>query len=158
MRSLALNLVMAVIWLFLQSEPTLRDFAAGSALGFALLYLFRPVLKSDDYVRRVLAASLFGLVFIREFLVSCGELFYYTLFVPTSRLRPEFIIYDVSGMTRLEILLLSHCISLTPGTNTVDISQDFTRLYLHALDCPDPETVRRKIDTTLKQAILAFTR
>lgn len=158
MRSLALNLAMAIIWLFLQSEPTLRDFVVGCLLGFGLLYIFRPVLRSDDYIRRVLAASLFILVFAREFVLSCGELIYYTLFVPVKRLRPEFMIYDVSGMSRMEILLLSHCISLTPGTNTVDISEDFSRLYLHVLDCPDAEVVRRKIDKTLKRAILAFTR
>lgn len=158
MHSLALNLILAVIWLFLQSEATLRDFVVGSVLGFGLLALFRPVLRSDDYVRRVLAAAAFTWVFAREFVVSCLELIYYTLFVPASRLRPEFLIYDVRGMNRVEILMLSHCISLTPGTNTVDVSQDFTRLYLHVLDCPDPEAVRRKIDNTLKRGILAFTR
>jgi multicomponent Na+:H+ antiporter subunit E len=58
----------------------------------------------------------------------------------------------------MEILLLSHCVSLTPGTCTVDISHDFTRLYLHVLDCPDPAAVRAGIDKTLKRGILAFTR
>jgi multisubunit Na+/H+ antiporter MnhE subunit len=158
MRSLALNLMMAVIWLFLQPAPTLRDFLLGALLGFALLFVFRPILRSEDYVRRMVAAGAFALVFLREFIVSCVELMYYALFVPVSRLRPEFLIYDVAGLTRTEILLLSHCISLTPGTNTVDISQDFSRLYLHVLDCADAEAVRAKIDQTFKRGILAFTR
>lgn len=158
MRSLALNLMMAVIWLFLQTEPTLTGFLLGALLGFGLLFVFRPILRSEDYVRRVVAAGAFALVFLREFIVSCAELMYYALFVPVSRLRPEFLIYDISGLTRMEILLLSHCISLTPGSNTVDVSQDFTRLYLHVLDCNDAEAVKRKIDETFKRGILAFTR
>jgi len=158
MRSMALNLMMAVIWLFLQPVPSLSGFLLGALLGFGLLFLFRPILRSEDYVRRVVAASTFAMVFSREFIVSCAELMYYALCVPVSRLQPEFLIYDISGMTRMEILLLSHCISLTPGTNTVDVSQDFNRLYLHVLDCPDAEAVRRKIDLTFKRGILAFTR
>jgi multicomponent Na+:H+ antiporter subunit E len=158
MRSLLLNLLLAVIWLLLQSEPSLAGFAVGYALGFGLLLLFQPLLNSGDYTRRMLAGAAFAGVFLREFLLSCLHLVRLTLFTPVSRLRPDFIIYDVSGLTRTEILLLSHCVSLTPGTNTVDISQDFQRLYLHVLDCPDPVAVRDSIDRTLRRGILAFTR
>ncbi len=157
MRSLVLNVLVATIWLLLQTQPTLLDFSVGAALGFLLLFLFRPVLRSGDYVRRVIAANVFVLVFAWEFVRACVQLIRLTLFVPVDRLRPDFLIYDVAGLTRLEILLLSHCVSLTPGTSTVDISHDFTRLYLHALDCPDPAAIRAEINT-LKQGILAFTR
>jgi multisubunit Na+/H+ antiporter MnhE subunit len=158
MRSLLLNLLVAVIWLLLQSEPSIFAFLVGFALGFGLLALFKPVLASADYVRRMLAGLAFVALFLKEFLRACWQLIRLTLFTPTSRLRPDFVIYDVSGMTRVEILLLSHTVSLTPGTNTVDISHDFKRLYLHVLDCPDPAEVRRSIDETLKRGILAFTR
>jgi multisubunit Na+/H+ antiporter MnhE subunit len=158
MRSLLLNLLLAVIWLLLQAEPSLAAFAAGFVLGFGLLWLFRPLLGSEDYVRRMLAGCAFLGVFLREFAVSCWQLVRHTLFTPAARLRPDFIIYDVSGLTRTEILLLSHCVSLTPGTNTVDISADFQRLYLHVLDCPDPAAVRAGIDRTIRRGILAFTR
>jgi multicomponent Na+:H+ antiporter subunit E len=158
MRSLVLNVMVAVIWLLLQTSPTLLDFAIGSSLGFLLLFLVRTVLNSGDYVRRVIAANVFVGIFAWEFLRACGQLIRFTLFVPTARLRPDFIIYDVSDLNRMEILLLSHCVSLTPGTCTVDISHDFTRLYLHVLDCPDPAAVRAGIDKTLKRGILAFTR
>jgi multicomponent Na+:H+ antiporter subunit E len=158
MRSLALNLIVSVIWLLLQSEPSLVSFATGYVVGFGLLYVFQPVLDSQDYTRRMLGAVRFAGLFAREFTVACLQLMRYILFVPVGRLRPEFIIYDVTGLSRLEILLLSHCISLTPGTNTVDISHDFTRLYLHVLDCPDANEVRAGIDRTLRRGILAFTR
>lgn len=158
MRSLLLNLLLSVIWLLLQTEPSLTGFATGFALGFGLLALFRPVLDSGNYVRRMLAGAAFTGVFLREFVMACAQLIRLTLLTSAGRLRPDFIIYDVSGLTRVEILLLSHCVSLTPGTNTVDISRDFTRIYLHVLDCPDPAAVRASIDGTIRRGILAFTR
>jgi multicomponent Na+:H+ antiporter subunit E len=90
--------------------------------------------------------------------LACAQLFRLTLFARMSRLQPGFLIFDVSDLNRVEILLLSHTVSLTPGTNTVDISQDFKRLYLHVLDCRDPDAVRTGIERTLKRGILAFTR
>lgn len=158
MRSLVLNVLVAVIWLLLQAQPSLGAFLAGFVLGFGLLALFQPVLDSRRYVRRVLAALGFVGVFGREFLRACIDLVRLTLFKRSADLRPCFLIYDVSGLTRLEVLLLSQCISLTPGTNTVDISHDFSRLYLHVLDCRDAADVRADIDRSLRRGLLAFTR
>lgn len=158
MKSLLLNLLVAVIWLLLQEAQSLRHFAFGFALGFVLLAIFRQVLGSQSYVRRMLAGLRFSWVFAKAFVSSCSELIRTILFVPVSRLRPAFIEYDVSSLTKAEILLLSHCISLTPGTNTVDVAPDFSHLKLHVLDCPDADAVRRSIDETLLQGILAFTR
>jgi multicomponent Na+:H+ antiporter subunit E len=158
MRSLSLNLLLAAVWLFLQSEPSVAAFAAGFALGFGLLALFQPILGSADYIRRMLGAGLFLGVFLREFLRACAQLIWLAVATPVGRLRPDFVEYDVTGLTRPEVLLLSHCISLTPGTNTVDISPDFRCLRLHVLDCPDPDAVRASIDRTLRRGILAFTR
>lgn len=158
MRSFVLNLLVATIWLLLQPSPVILDFVIGYAIGFGLLVLFRPVIESHDYVRRSLAALVYVGVFTVEFLRSCGQLVHLALFVPTRRLRPGFIRYDVAGLSRFEILLLSHSISLTPGTNTVDISPDFTELHLHVLDSPDAASVRDAIDRNLRRRILAFTR
>lgn len=158
MRSLILNLLVAAIWLLLQPAPTLMDFFVGFALGFLLLVLFRPVINSHGYVRRMIAAWTFVGLFSRDFLISCGQLVHLSLFVPTSRLRSGFMQYDVAGLSRTEILLLSHCISLTPGTNTVDISPDFRCLHLHVLNYADEQAVRTSIDRNLRRGILAFTR
>jgi len=157
-RSLLLNVLVALIWLLLQPAPSIAGLLFGFAIGFGLLALFRPVLDSGDYVRRVLAGIWFGVVFTREFLLACLQLVRLILFVPSERLRPAFLIFDISDLSRVEILLLSHVVTLTPGTSTVDISADFKRLYLHVLDCPDPEAVRAEIERTLKRGILAFTR
>jgi multicomponent Na+:H+ antiporter subunit E len=158
MRSLAINLLVAVCWLLLQAEATLVGVVVGLVLGFGMLALFRDVVGSQDYVRRVTAAGWFLIVFAREFLLACKQLFRAALWLPRSRLAPRIIIYDTAGLSKLEALLLSHAISLTPGTTTVDISPDFRHFTLHVLECHDPDAVREGIDRTLKRGLLAFTR
>ena len=58
----------------------------------------------------------------------------------------------------MEILLLSHAISLTPGTATVDVEDNFRTLRLHTIDSRDLEATRRGIRDNLERRILAFTR
>jgi multisubunit Na+/H+ antiporter MnhE subunit len=158
MKSFALNLLLAVIWLLLAAEPTFAMFVLGLLVGFALIALFPRVLDSDGYVRRVVALGRFALVFLREFVVANANVVGIVLFRSPAALHPNFITYDVTGLTRLEILLLSYCISLTPGSTTVEVTDDFRTLVLHALDAQDPAAVRAQLDRVIKDGILRFTR
>jgi multicomponent Na+:H+ antiporter subunit E len=158
MRSLGINLAIAVMWLLLSATPSVAAFAIGFVAGFVLLALFRPVLDSGDYVRRSLAFLTFLVRFAGEFLVANAKVACVVLFRRRASLRPDFVRYDIADLSRGEILLLSYCVSLTPGTTTVEISDDFKRLTFHALDADRPDELRAQIDRTLKQTILAFTR
>lgn len=158
MRAFVINLVVAIIWVLLQAEPTMVVFATGWIVGFALLVLFGPIIGSQGYVRRAFGVGRYAVVFLAAFVASCWQLIAISLTRPVRRLQPRIITYDVRGLTQLEVLLLSHSISLTPGTTTIDIDAARGRLVLHALDAPDPEELRRGIDRTLRRGILAFTR
>jgi multisubunit Na+/H+ antiporter MnhE subunit len=158
MISLVINLVISVIWMLLDREMSVLGFAIGFVIGFAMIWLFQPVLQSRNYVRRVLGAVRFIAIFSRAFLASCWSIGRAALFGSIDSLEPRLISYDVRGLSRFEIFLLSHCISLTPGTTTVDISDDLSTFILHVLDTNDPDEVRRDIDKTFRQGILAFTR
>jgi multicomponent Na+:H+ antiporter subunit E len=158
MIALGLNLTIAVMWLLLNQTPTAVGFVVGYGIGFALVAAFRSLISGENYVRRSIAFVLFLLVFTREFLVANIKVAGAVLFRSRETLHPNFITYDVTGLTRPEILLLSYCISLTPGTTTVDVTPDFNTLVLHALDADQPDQARAEIDRTLKRSILAFTR
>lgn len=158
MRSFAIHLIIAVIWLLLSAAPSPAVFAVGFIIGFVILALFRPVLGSEVYVRRCVAFVLFLLLFIKEFVVANVKVAGTVLFRTRESLHPNFITYDVTDLNPLEILLLSYCITLTPGTTSVDIAEDFNTLIVHALEADDSDAIRRGIDRTLKTAILRFTR
>jgi multicomponent Na+:H+ antiporter subunit E len=158
MTSFVLNLIIAIMWLFLSREQTMVSLLIGFLIGFGLLALFAPVLGSGDYVRRGVALVRFLLVFFREFILSNLAIAKAILTRPRESIRPNFVTYDVSDMRRMEILLLTHCITLTPGTTTVEVSKDFKTILIHCFDVEDAEAVRRQIERRLKRNILRFTR
>jgi len=80
------------------------------------------------------------------------------LFVPRSQITPELFSYDVSGMTKGEILILTHCITLTPGTITVAVDEEKDALLIHCLDYSDPAKTEASITRLLKGSIMRFTR
>lgn len=158
MKSLVLNLVLAVIWLFLSPEPSLSTFFIGLVLGFALLAAFHSVHSSLDYIRRTFAFFRYLVVFTREFLVANLLVLRAVLFQKNSDLYPNFMTYDVTGLSDLEIMLMYYCISLTPGSAAVSLTDDSRTMIIHVFDARDPDEVRRQLDTVLKAGILAFTR
>jgi multicomponent Na+:H+ antiporter subunit E len=136
----------------------MTDFVLGYGLGFLFLAIFQGVLDSHDYVRRTWALGRFVLVFLREFFVANISVLQIVLFKSRDSLYPNFFTLDVTGMRPFEILILTYCITLTPGTTSVEIEDEFKTLIVHALDSKDPEAVRQRINRTLKDAILRFTR
>lgn len=152
-----INIMLAVLWLFLHGGG-LVNFIAGFVIGFILLYLFQAILQSRSYVRRVLAFFRFVGVFLVEFIKSNLIIAARVLWSPVEDIHPNFITFDVTGMNRWEIFLLSQCITLTPGTTSVDLINDDRTLVVHAFDADDPDEVREHIETSLKSAILRFCR
>lgn len=158
MIAFTINLAVALVWFFLGEEPDGSRLLVGYLLGFGLVRLFRGVLRDESYTRRTIALVVFLAVFARELLVSNLQLARVVLFRRIDTLVPAVFLYSTEGLRKFEILLLSHCITLTPGTSTIDIENDFRELRLHALDGSDPDAVRAGIKTHLEARILAFTR
>lgn len=109
-------------------------------------------------LRRILRLVLFGVLFVRALVISNLQMARIVLFRPVRDLAPDFVVYPIAGLTRFEVLILSHCITLTPGTTSVEISEDLTVLTVHALDAADPAAVRESIKQDLEAPLLAWTR
>ena len=158
MFSLILNVLIAVMWLLLSSEPNIATFVIGFLMGIGMLTLFRDVLPREQYLKRVTGFVRFGFIFLREFVVANLDMAHTVLFQSKEDLHPNFITLDVSGLKRWEILLLTQCVSLTPGSTSVNISDDFQTVLIHALGADNSEMLRRQINNNLKQPILEFSR
>lgn len=64
---------------------------------------------------------------------------------------------DVEG--DFSVTLLANVISLTPGTLTLDVSDDKRVLYIHSMyGGDDPDAVRREIKSGLERRVLEVTR
>jgi len=100
----------------------------------------------------------FLLVFLYCFLLANYRLFIAIFTLPKSKITPGFVRYDIADLTSVEMLILSHCITLTPGTTSVEISKDHPTFLIHAFDVSNPHKVIHEIDYPLKKALLRFTR
>lgn len=107
---------------------------------------------------RALGLALFCFCFTKELLLANIAVARTVLFQPRSALAPGFVTYDLRGLTSFEIVVLTHCITLTPGTTSVEVSADQNTLLVHALDARDPDGVRASIRAGLEAPLLRWTR
>lgn len=64
---------------------------------------------------------------------------------PRLALRPALIAYPLGVTSDAEITLLANLITLTPGTLSVDVSDDRRLLFIHVLDLADRAAAERAI-------------
>lgn len=117
-----------------------------------------PSTTTHSWPARVLGFLLFIVHFTRELVMSNIAIAKSVLFQKNTDLAPGFVIYPIKGLSRFEILVLTHSITLTPGTASVMISDDFTELTVHAFDVRDPDAVCASIKSGLEKPLLAWTR
>ena len=153
-----LNLAIALIWFFLGDRPSGARLLIGFVIGFGVIHLFARALPAQTYTRRVAAFVVFVLIFLRELIVSNLQLAWIVLTRDPATLRPAIFTYPVEGLHPLEILVLSHCLTLTPGTATIDIEDNFRVLRIHVIHAEDIEAVRAQIRRNIENRLRAFTR
>lgn len=152
-----LNLVLAVVWQAVSGDFSLGGLMVGLVLGYAALWVARPLYGDTAYFRRVGGGIGFLLYFLKELVVSSLRVAY-DVVTPPIHARPGVIRVPLEARTDLEIMLLANLISLTPGTLSLDVSGDRRTLYLHAMFIQDPDAVRLEIKQGLERRLLELMR
>ncbi|MEM1282380.1 MAG: Na+/H+ antiporter subunit E [Chlamydiota bacterium] len=153
-----INMIIALFWSVLVRDVSLFQVILGYLIGLVLLSIYSIVVKQLDYTRRFWAFLQFAVIFLYAFIKANIEVAVIILFVPKSKINPSTFSYDTSSLSKMETLLLSHVISLTPGTITVDVSPSNSSLLIHSLHFIDPVQTEKEITNQYKKKILRFTR
>jgi len=151
------NVLLALVWTMLTGDMTFSNLVVGFLLGFVVLLFPQSGSAQGGYGRMVIAGIAFGLFFLRELTVS-GLRVAYDVVTPTLSAKPGIIAIPLTVETDFEITTLANTITLTPGTITLDISEDHKVLYVHAMYAEDPELVRRQIIEGLERRVLELNR
>lgn len=69
------------------------------------------------------------------------------------RLRPAIIAVPLDVRSDAGITLFANMITLTPGTTSLEISEDRSTLYVHALDVAAPEYAAQSMKDTLETQV-----
>lgn len=76
---------------------------------------------------------------------------------PKLDIEPGIIAVPTKLKTEWEVTLLASLISLTPGTLSMNFSEDGKTIYVHSIHVPDKQEMIKKIHSTFERAILEVT-
>lgn len=150
---LLINVLLALAWTTLTGRFDPPDLLFGFALGYLLLFLFRRQFGAETYVRKFPLVVRFLLYFVWELVKANYNVLIAVLFTPISKLRPGIVGVPIDLKSDAEITMLANMITLTPGTLSLDVSDDCRCLYVHALEVDDPETFRRDTKQGFERAV-----
>jgi multicomponent Na+:H+ antiporter subunit E len=142
---LALNLLLALVWMFLSGTFGVGSLLAGYAVGFLSLAILQPVVGSRRYVQGVFGVMRLVVIYLLELLIAAGQLAR-DILRPNPPIRGGFLQYDARHLSPGKTVLLSNMLSLTPGTLTVDVDDEGDFLYIHTVYAHDIDKIRRGVD------------
>jgi multicomponent Na+:H+ antiporter subunit E len=96
-------------------------------------------------------------LFTRELIVSVIKVAWLAV-QPKINIRPAIIAYPLTVTTDAQITLLANMITLTPGTLSVDVSEDRKTLYIHAIDMASREALIGDIAAGFETKVLQVLR
>lgn len=152
------NVVLALLWMFMNSNFSVQGFFVGFALGMVAVFIVRRFLPGRFYMKRVYAIIKLSLIFLWELTKSNISVMRVVL-SPKIDIHPGFFAYPTDLEEDWEIALLSALITLTPGTVIVAISEDQRTMYIHALDLEEADTeidnIKRNFEAVIKEVKLS---
>ena len=139
------SILLALAWAALQGDITLVNLLVGYIVGYLILAVLARggVMPSTLASRTAHAVGLAGF-FVREILVANMRVAADVL-RPQTRIRPAVVAIPLDVTSDGEILLLSMLINITPGSVTIDLSDDRGTLYVHVMHMTSAEATRREI-------------
>ena len=149
----AINLLMAIVWAAITGSASLHNLIFGFVLSTLTLGLIREQINGTGYVRRMVRITSLAWLFFVELAKSAWKVAVMVV-KPNLDIKPGIFAYPLTVTRDFEITLLANLITLTPGTLSVDVSDDRKTLYVHAIDCADPEGARRDIADGFERKIL----
>jgi multicomponent Na+:H+ antiporter subunit E len=141
---LLLNLILALTWSALQGELNAINLVIGFLISAVVIYVFRRMFFRPLYFRKVALGLTLALMFSKE-LIKSNIAVLRVVINPWTRVRSGVIAVPTELTHDLALTMLANMITLTPGTLTLDISEDRRYLFVHTLNLDDPEDVKREI-------------
>lgn len=154
MNLLLANVLLALAWAGVSGSFGLANLLFGFVLGALALSLIREQVGSVGYFSRLRRVASLAVLFVYELVLSASRVAWLVINPAPMNLKPGIIAYPLKVDRDFEITLLANLITLTPGTLSVDVSNDRTQLFIHALDCSDPESIKEDIANGFERKIL----
>ena len=152
---LLLNLLLALAWMALTGQFTPLNFAAGFLFAYVILRLLRLPGEPKTYFQRAILLAHFAIFYLKELLLANIRVAAIVL-SPQLEITPAIVAIPLEVKSEMAISLLANLITLTPGSLTLDISEDCQVLYVHTMHTNDIDQFRLDIKE-LERRVLEVT-
>lgn len=153
MNTFGLNIILAISWVAFTGSVSLVGLVTGFVIGYGALWLIQPLIGTSTYFQRVTAWVKLVVMFHYELIVSSLEVAF-DILTPRHRSRPAIIEVPLDVKTDTGILLVTNLISLTPGTLSLDVSEDRKTLLVHAMFADDPDALRKSLKDGMERWVI----
>ena len=140
-----LTAILTIVWILLQNELSAGMAVFGLILGIIIPWgtsIWWPDTPKGFRPGKMISYSM---VVIWDIIVANIQVAWIVLTVPTSRLKPAWIVVPLKLREPEAITMLAGTITLTPGTVSADLSDQGHSLLVHVLHTDDPDAVRDDI-------------
>jgi multicomponent Na+:H+ antiporter subunit E len=157
MKVLLWNLLLALLWGAMTGRTDAANLLLGFALGYAVLWWLKPLLGPTQYFRKLPESIRFTFFFLRE-LIHSNFRVAWDVISPKSQRKPGIVAIPLDVRSDTEITFLANLITLTPGTLSLDVSDDRRVLYVHGMFVEDPQRMREQIKNGFERRVLELLR
>jgi multicomponent Na+:H+ antiporter subunit E len=164
---LVANLLLALAWASLIGPFSPANIVVGFAIGFVVLLVVTGggslaggagAGQGSSYFRRSWALVMLIVFAVVELVIANIKVAWYTV-TSLRGLRPAVLEIPLEpDLADEEITLLAALITLTPGTLTLDVSEDRRSMFVHFMHVNDAEAEIRSVKEGFERRILAATR
>lgn len=145
-------LLLGVFWIAITGSVSPGNLLLGILVGYACIALVRGATKPAIGRPHVGRLAVLGAIFLYEVVLSAWRVAKLVT-RPRIDIRPAIIAYPLTVKRDFEIMLLANMVTLTPGTLSVDVSDDRSKLYIHAIDSRDDAQTIADIRNTFERRI-----
>jgi multicomponent Na+:H+ antiporter subunit E len=153
------SMILGIAWCFLHGSVSLADFILGTAMGYLILRAFRSFydpyeeVSGKDVIRRIPKQVKYFSILLME-IIKASLVVAKIVVQPKIDIKPGIIAVPIRTTKDASITAIANTITLTPGTLTIDVSEDRSALYVHSIDVSDPKALRKSIRDDLEEYVL----
>ena len=126
------NLLLTFVWVALTGDFTFQNYLFGFIVNFFILWVITRGDSDARYFTLLPKLVAFFLYFLWE-LFKANLQVAYEVVTPHYRMKPGIVKVPLTVQSNLGITFLANMISLTPGTLSLDVSNDKKVLYVHSM-------------------------
>ena len=147
------NLLLTFIWVALTGNFEFANVLFGFLLSYFLLWVITRGSGNVHYFKLVPRVVSFFFFFLYE-LVKANLQVAYEVITPSLNMTPGIVAVPLDISSDFQITMLANLITLTPGTLSLDVSEDKKVLYVHSMYIKDREEFIKSIKTGFEKRII----